>query len=120
MGRKPNLLGAECDFGGFSCCGKGGSQLSRYSTVSVYWGHEHLCNACADDEYHQWRFSQRCSDRFPGIYDSSGWCFLFQGGFADGSGSVHALKKVLKDRGLSTAVGDEGGFAPNLEERKTL
>ena len=27
----------------------------------------------------------------------------------------HALKGVLKDRGLSTAVGDEGGFAPNFE-----
>ena len=27
----------------------------------------------------------------------------------------HALKKVLKERGLSTAVGDEGGFAPNFE-----
>jgi len=26
----------------------------------------------------------------------------------------HTLKKILKDRGLSTAVGDEGGFAPNL------
>lgn len=26
----------------------------------------------------------------------------------------HALKKVLKNQGLSTAVGDEGGFAPNL------
>ena len=26
----------------------------------------------------------------------------------------HALKTVLKDQGLSTAVGDEGGFAPNL------
>jgi enolase len=26
----------------------------------------------------------------------------------------HVLKKVLKDRGLSTAVGDEGGFAPDL------
>ncbi len=26
----------------------------------------------------------------------------------------HTLKKVLKDRGLSTAIGDEGGFAPNL------
>ena len=26
----------------------------------------------------------------------------------------HALKKVLRDQGLSTAVGDEGGFAPNL------
>ena len=27
----------------------------------------------------------------------------------------HSLKKVLKDKGLSTAVGDEGGFAPKLE-----
>ena len=27
----------------------------------------------------------------------------------------HALKKVLNDRGLSTAVGDEGGFAPDLK-----
>ncbi len=27
----------------------------------------------------------------------------------------HSLKKVLGDRGLSTGVGDEGGFAPNLE-----
>jgi enolase len=26
----------------------------------------------------------------------------------------HTLKKVLKDRGLSTSIGDEGGFAPNL------
>jgi len=26
----------------------------------------------------------------------------------------HTLKKVLKDKGLSTSVGDEGGFAPNL------
>lgn len=26
----------------------------------------------------------------------------------------HTLKKVLKGRGLSTAIGDEGGFAPNL------
>ncbi len=29
--------------------------------------------------------------------------------------TFHALKKVLKSRGLSTAVGDEGGFAPKLE-----
>jgi enolase len=27
----------------------------------------------------------------------------------------HTLKKVLKEKGLSTAVGDEGGFAPKLE-----
>ena len=27
----------------------------------------------------------------------------------------HNLKTVLKDKGYSTAVGDEGGFAPNLK-----
>lgn len=32
-----------------------------------------------------------------------------------GSEIFHNLKKVLKDRGLSTAVGDEGGFAPTLD-----
>ncbi|MDG1662479.1 MAG: phosphopyruvate hydratase [Pseudomonadales bacterium] len=31
-----------------------------------------------------------------------------------GAEIFHALKKVLSDRGLNTAVGDEGGFAPNL------
>ena len=30
----------------------------------------------------------------------------------------HALRKVLHDKGLSTAVGDEGGFAPNLESNE--
>lgn len=28
----------------------------------------------------------------------------------------HTLKKILKDRGYSTGVGDEGGFAPNLDK----
>jgi len=32
-----------------------------------------------------------------------------------GSEVFHALAKVLADKGLSTGVGDEGGFAPNLE-----
>ena len=31
-----------------------------------------------------------------------------------GAEVFHALKKVLKERGMSTAVGDEGGFAPSL------
>ena len=31
-----------------------------------------------------------------------------------GAEVFHALKKVLKGRGMNTAVGDEGGFAPNL------
>ena len=39
----------------------------------------------------------------------------FHEGLRMGAEVFHALKKVLKDRGLSTAVGDEGGFAPNLK-----
>jgi enolase len=35
-----------------------------------------------------------------------------------GSRTYHALKKLLVDRGLSTGVGDEGGFAPNLESNE--
>jgi enolase len=38
----------------------------------------------------------------------------FSDGFRMGVETFHALKKVLGERGLSTAVGDEGGFAPNL------
>jgi enolase len=32
--------------------------------------------------------------------------------------TFHHLKKVLHDKGLSTAVGDEGGFAPNLKSNE--
>ncbi len=38
----------------------------------------------------------------------------FKEGLRMGAEIFHALKKVLKDQGLNTAVGDEGGFAPNL------
>jgi enolase len=35
-----------------------------------------------------------------------------------GAEVFHALKKTLHDRGLGTTVGDEGGFAPNLESNE--
>ena len=35
-----------------------------------------------------------------------------------GAEVFHSLKKVLGDKGLSTAVGDEGGFAPNLSSNE--
>src|SRR6201991_4215849 len=35
-----------------------------------------------------------------------------------GAETYHALKSVLKQRGLSTGVGDEGGFAPELEHNR--
>jgi enolase len=39
----------------------------------------------------------------------------FADGLRIGTEVYHALKKVLGDRGLATGVGDEGGFAPDLE-----
>lgn len=42
----------------------------------------------------------------------------FSEGLRAGAEIFHSLKKVLSDRGLSTSVGDEGGFAPNLESNE--
>ena len=42
----------------------------------------------------------------------------FSEGLRLGAEVFHALKKTLKDRGLGTAVGDEGGFAPDLESNE--
>ncbi len=37
-----------------------------------------------------------------------------------GAEVFHALRSILKDRGLATAVGDEGGFAPEMKGRNAL
>ena len=42
----------------------------------------------------------------------------FQEAVRMGAETFHALKALLKKRGLSTAVGDEGGFAPHLPENE--
>jgi len=39
----------------------------------------------------------------------------FREGLRMGAEVFHSLKKIFHDRGLSTAVGDEGGFAPSLD-----
>jgi enolase len=42
----------------------------------------------------------------------------FREGLQMGADVYHALKNVLKKRGMATAVGDEGGFAPNLHSNE--
>jgi enolase len=42
----------------------------------------------------------------------------FSEGLRIGAETFHALKGTLHDRGLSTAVGDEGGFAPDLDSNE--
>ena len=42
----------------------------------------------------------------------------FSEGLQMGTEIFHALKSILKSKGLSTAVGDEGGFAPDLKNNE--
>ena len=42
----------------------------------------------------------------------------FQEALRTGTEIFHSLKKVLKDKGYNTSVGDEGGFAPNLSSNE--
>ncbi|SEQ22410.1 phosphopyruvate hydratase [Piscibacillus halophilus] len=42
----------------------------------------------------------------------------FKEALRQGAEIFHALKKVLKEKGYNTAVGDEGGFAPNLKSNE--
>ena len=42
----------------------------------------------------------------------------FSEGLRAGTEIFHALRSILKDRKLSTGVGDEGGFAPNLKSNR--
>lgn len=43
----------------------------------------------------------------------------FSEALAWGVETYHALKRILEERGLSTAVGDEGGFAPDLPDNES-
>ena len=42
----------------------------------------------------------------------------FREALRQGAEVYHALKSVLKKKGLSTGLGDEGGFAPNLDSNR--
>jgi len=42
----------------------------------------------------------------------------FREGLRYAAETFHVLKKILQDRGLATSVGDEGGFAPNLDSNE--
>src|SRR4029079_11850971 len=42
----------------------------------------------------------------------------FREALRSGVETFHALKSLLKQRGLATAVGDEGGFAPRIERNE--
>ena len=60
--------------------------------------------------------SHQTLNRFPRIHDRTCWCTNIRRSSSRWSVEIfHALKKILKERGLETAVGDEGGFAPRFD-----
>ena len=71
--------------------------------------------AHADDERPQRRRARRQLRGLPGVHDHAGRRRQLQRGAAVGRRDVPHAQELLHDRGLSTAVGDEGGFAPDLD-----
>ena len=57
----------------------------------------------------------RCANRFPRVYDYASKGRFFLSFLRKGTEIFHNLKSILHGRGLSTAVGDEGGFAPTFK-----
>jgi enolase len=71
-------------------------------------------HAGADDEHHQWRRHADNSVDIQEFMIMPVGAASFSEALRCGTEIFHALKAVLRSRGLTTAVGDEGGFAPDL------
>ena len=72
-----------------------------------------------DDEHSQRRRARRHQRRHPGVHDRAGRrAAPSREAVRWGAETYHALKAVLKQHGLNTGVGDEGGFAPDLEHNR--
>ena len=82
------------------------SWIDRYPIVSIEDG-------LAEDDWAGWaKLTEALAGRVQLVGDDL-FCTNVSR-LARGIEVFHALKRVLGKRGLSTAVGDEGGFAPNL------
>ncbi|KAI1692158.1 enolase [Ditylenchus destructor] len=86
--------------------------------VSMAAAHAAAETAGADDEHHQRRRARRQHARPPGVHDHPRGAPSFREALRWGAEVFHALKKIIDAKGMSTAVGDEGGFAPNVENHE--
>jgi enolase len=94
-------------------------RVGRPAAVPLRRRPERARPARPDDEHPQRWLARRLQRRHPGVHDRpdrrrdpsprpSRW----------GAEVYHELKSVLKEKGLATGLGDEGGFAPNLESNR--
>ena len=91
------------------------------STLPLYrylGGAGEMAAAGADDEHHQRRRACQQQRRHAGIHDHAGGRAELPRSAALRRGSVPTLKKLIDAKGMTTTVGDEGGFAPNLPDNE--
>ncbi|SDR67899.1 phosphopyruvate hydratase [Actinopolymorpha singaporensis] len=79
-------------------------------------GPTRICSRCRCSTSSR-RCARRQRRRLPGVHRPDRGGHLRRG-TALGAETYHALKAVLKSQGLSTGLGDEGGFAPNLPSNR--
>ena len=97
------------------------ASLSAGLPLYRYVGGPNAHPAGADDEHLQRRRPRRHQGRRPGVHGLPGRGAVVRRGAAQGAEIFHALKTMLKKKGLATGVGDEGGFAPDLpRDRQAL
>ena len=87
--------------------------------ASLRTAHGPVHAARADDEHPERRRARRHQRRLSGIHGDAGRRrIVLPKRCAPGAEIFHALRGILKARGQSTGVGDEGGFAPNLKSNR--
>ncbi len=90
----------------------------RPAALSLPRRRQRRAAAGADDEHPERRRARRQQRGLPGVHGRAARAPTFREALRMGAEVFHALKGVLNERGLGTAVGDEGGFAPNLESQR--
>jgi enolase len=111
-------LGANALLGVSLAVARAGGGLERAAAVPLRRRAQRPPAAGADAQHPQRRLARRHQRRRPGVHDRPIGAAELLRGAALGRETYHALKKVLKGRGLGTGVGDEGGYAPDLPSNR--
>ena len=71
-GTKTKSIWVQMQSWGFACRSQKQRRHTLIFPLSLYRWNKYICNACSDDEYHQWRFATVMPPSLSGIYDTSG------------------------------------------------
>ena len=98
--------------------GGGPAALRAPRVVERPMGRREPHAARADDEHLERRRARGLERGRAGVHGDATGVGSFADALRAGAETFHALRSILKGRGLSTGVGDEGGFAPSLKANR--